>query len=181
MARLPYLEKKDLPPEHQHLLDRDINLAKLLAHSPEGAKYFGGMGGWIRNKSRLDPRLRELAILQVGYLTQTEYEYSHHVQIGRDFGLSDDDIRAVCEPRSDAAKQLDQLARLALEAAREMTQDQAMKAETFSALNEQLGHEGVLDLTLVIGFYNAVIRILKTLDIDVEPDYQPYLKKFPLS
>jgi hypothetical protein len=34
-------------------------------------------------------------------------------------------------------------------------------------------------LSLVIGFYCAVVRVLNTLGIDVEPDYQPYLDAFP--
>ena len=37
----------------------------------------------------------------------------------------------------------------------------------------------MVDLTLTIGFYNAVVRVLATLQIDVEPDYQPYLDRFP--
>ena len=31
-----------------------------------------------------------------------------------------------------------------------------------------------------IAFYNAVVRVLATLEIDVEPDYQRYLDEFPL-
>ena len=42
------------------------------------------------------------------------------------------------------------------------------------------GNELVVDLTLTIGFYNAVVRVLATLQIDVEPDYQRYLERFPL-
>ena len=40
-------------------------------------------------------------------------------------------------------------------------------------------NEKVVDLTLTIGFYNAVVRVLGTLQIDVEPDYMPYLQKYP--
>src|SRR6267378_1418711 len=95
MARVPYLDKSDLAPEDQELLERNISLHRALAHSPNGLRAFGGLGTFIRHKSRLDPRLRELAILQVGYLARAPYEYSHHVEIGRDFGVSDDDIRAI--------------------------------------------------------------------------------------
>ena len=73
MARLPYLDLKDLAPEHHDLLARKINLNQLLAHSPEAARAFGKLGGHIRFKSKLDPRLRELAILQVGYSTRSPY------------------------------------------------------------------------------------------------------------
>ena len=38
----------------------------------------------------------------------------------------------------------------------------------------------MVDLVVTIGFYNAVVRVLASLEIDVEPDYQPYLDEFPL-
>ena len=95
MARLPYLARADLKPEDQELLNRDINLYRLLAHSPDALRAFSSLGYFIRRKSRLEPRLREMAILQVGYLERSAYEYSHHIEIGRHFGVSDDDIRAI--------------------------------------------------------------------------------------
>ena len=33
---------------------------------------------------------------------------------------------------------------------------------------------------MTIAFYNGVVRILATLQIDVEPDYQKYLDEYPL-
>ena len=65
-----------------------------MVHSPNAARAFQGLGGFIRHKSRLDPRLREIAILAVGWITQAPYEWSHHVKIGQEFGVSEDDIRA---------------------------------------------------------------------------------------
>ena len=67
-----------------------------------------------------------------------------------------------------------------LRAAREMTSDLAMSDETFAALEKALGREQVIDLTLAIAFYNAVVRLLGTLQIDVEPEYQRYLEEHPL-
>jgi alkylhydroperoxidase family enzyme len=68
MARVPYLDKADLAPENRDLLSRNINLYRVLAHSPNGLRSFSALGKFIRHQSRLDPRLREMAILQVGYL-----------------------------------------------------------------------------------------------------------------
>jgi alkylhydroperoxidase family enzyme len=71
MARLPYLDRADLKPEHHDLLARNINLYRALVHSPDGARAFSALGHFIRHTSRLDPRLREMAILQVGYLARS--------------------------------------------------------------------------------------------------------------
>jgi alkylhydroperoxidase family enzyme len=67
-----------------------------------------------------------------------------------------------------------------LRAAREMTNGLAMSGATFAELEKALGREQVIDLTLAIAFYNAVVRLLATLQIDVEPEYQPYLEQHPL-
>ena len=180
MARVPYLDKSDLPAEHQDLLARNINLFRVLAHSPNGARSFGTLGRFIRSESRLDPRLREMAILQVGYLTRAAYEYSHHIKIGRDFGVSDDDIRAIAEDTAGRQTNLDPLTRATLRAAREMTRDLAIADETFAALQQGLDNERLIDLVITIAFYNGVVRLLATMQVDVEEEYLSYLDEFPL-
>jgi len=66
MARVPYLEVEDLAPEYRPLLKRSINYHKALVNSPLARKASAPLGQFIRYESNVDPRLRELAILQVG-------------------------------------------------------------------------------------------------------------------
>jgi alkylhydroperoxidase family enzyme len=180
MARVPYLDLEDLPPEHQDLLARKANIFRALAHSPNGLRAFTTLGGFIRFKSRLDPRLRELAILMVGYLTRAPYEWSHHVEIGKKFGVSDSDIRALMSAAEGGPNTLEPLAQAVLAAAREMTQDLAISDATFARLREGLDNERIVDLTLTIAFYNGVVRTLSSLQVDVEDDYKRYLDEYPL-
>lgn len=181
MARVPYLDKPDLAPEHQDLLAREINLFRAMAHTPNGLRAFAALGEFIRFQSRLDPRLREMAILQVGYLTRSVYEYTHHIKIGRDFGVSDDDIRAIAADTAGRPTHLDPLTRAVLRAARDITRGLTASDETFAALRKELDHERLTDLVLIIAFYNAVVRFLATMQIDNEPEYQRLLAEFPLS
>ena len=181
MARVPYLDQSDLPAEHRDLLARNINLFRAMVHSPNGARAFHGLGEFIRHQSRLDPRLRELAILQVGYLSKSVYEYTHHIKIGRGFGVSDDDIRTLAAETAGWPSKLEPLAKTVLRAAREMTTGFAITDETFSALQKELDHERLTDLVLTIAFYNAVVRFLATMQIDNEPEYQQLLAEFPFA
>lgn len=180
MARLPYLDKADLAPADRDLLARGINLERILVHSPKGARSFTRLGRFIRHDSRLDPRLRELAILQVGYMTRSPYEYAHHIKLGRDFGVSDDDIRALEAETAGRASGLEPLAKAVLRAAREMTRDLAPSDQTFAELRQGFDEECLMDLVLTISYYNAVVRLLATMEIDVEDDYLAYLEEFPL-
>jgi alkylhydroperoxidase family enzyme len=181
MARVPYLDQSDLAQEHKDLLARNINLFRAMVHSPNGARAFHGLGEFIRHQSRLDPRLRELAILQVGYLTKSVYEYTHHIKIGRGFGVSDDDIRSIAAETAGRPSALDPLAKTVLRAAREMTQGFAISDETFAALKQDLDHERLTDLVITIAFYNGVVRFLATMQIDNEPEYQKFLAEFPFA
>jgi alkylhydroperoxidase family enzyme len=180
MARLPYLDQADLAPAARDLLSRPINLYRALVHSPEALRAFSGLGYFIRRKSVLDSRLREMAILQVGYLARSPYEYSHHVEIGRHFGVRDDDIRAITDETEGRPTMLEPLAKAVLRAAREMTTDLAVSEATFTELKQGLDNERLTDLVITIACYNAVVRLLATMAIDVEASYQPYLDEFPL-
>jgi alkylhydroperoxidase family enzyme len=180
VARLPYLDQEDLPEEHRALLARPANLFRVLVHSPDAFRNFSRLGGWIRNGSSLDPRLRELAILQVGYVTSCEYEYTHHIEIGRTFGVTDDDIRAVAAETAGRSTPLPALDRAVLAAAREMTAALRVSDATFAVLEAGLAREHLIDLLMTIAYYNLVVRLLSSLEVDLEPAYRRYLEEFPL-
>ncbi len=175
MARVDYLSAEDLDPDRRHLLGRPINLFRALANSPDGLEQFYRIGEWIRWQCGLDPRLRELAILQVGRLAHSEYEFSHHVEISRRFGVTDADIDAL-----NGSGHLDDPAELVIRAATQITDDGDLDDSTWARLRETLGPAGAVDLVLVVAHYNAVVRVLRSLRVDVEPEYQGYLKEFPL-
>jgi alkylhydroperoxidase family enzyme len=180
MARVPYLEPSDLAPENRDLLARNVNLYRAMAHSPDGTRSFLTLAKYIRFHSRLDPRLREMAILQVGYLTRSPYEYSHHIKIGREFGVTDADIRAIEADTKGQRTDLLPLARAILRAARELTAQPNLSDDTFAELRKELDNQQLVDLLMTISFYTGVVRLLAALQIDVEDDYAQYLQEFPL-
>ncbi|HXQ49494.1 MAG TPA: carboxymuconolactone decarboxylase family protein [Stellaceae bacterium] len=170
MARVPYIDVgKDA-----------LNIRRALANSPTAGPKNTALAMHIRNESKLDPRLREMAILQVGYTARCAYEYVHHIELGREFGVSDDDIRAIAEDSAGRPTKLDPLAKAVLRAAREMTVDCGIADDTFAVLKQHLDNERIVDLVLAVAFYNSTVRILESLKVDVEPGYQRYLQEFPL-
>ena len=181
MARVPYLNRGDLEPDDRVLLDRPVNIFRALVHSPKGARAFARQGSYLLGRSKLDPRLRELAIIQVGFVTKSRYEYSHHIEIGQQNGVTKDDIRAIAEETAERETGLDALDRAVLRAARELTVDVSLSDDTFAILEAELDRASLIDLTLTIAFYNGVVRTLAALKIDIEDSYLPYLEEFPLS
>ncbi len=180
MARLPYLDVADLAPGDKDLLKRPINLHRQLVYSPGMARAFGTMGEYIRHGSTLDPRLRELAILQVGWTARSPYEWSHHVKIGFDFDVTEDDVRALIADSAGMDAALGAVECAVLAAARHLTIEAALTDVLFDALRPHFSDTDLVELLVVIGFYACVVRVLASLEIDVEPEYQPYLDRFPL-
>lgn len=173
MARVPYLE---LPAGHR----TTSNVARALANSPKGSQKYSGIAMYLRFESTLDTRLRELAILQVGYVTRQIYEYAHHCSLALEFGCTEDDIRALADDTAGKPTKLDTLTKHVLRAARDLTIKMDVSDETFAALKAALSNEHLLDLLMAIASYNATVRMLNALKVDLEPEYQKYLEKFPL-
>ena len=95
-ARVPYLNREDLPEADRVIYDNLAaerggtvgNIFKALGHTPNLLRRFCQMGSELRNKTALDPKLRELAICTVGRLTDAQYEFVHHWNIARRVGVS---------------------------------------------------------------------------------------------
>lgn len=182
VSRLQYIELDELDPKDRDLLKLPLNLYRKLVNSPDGARAFRSLGHHIRFTSTLNPRLREMAIIQVGYLSKSEYEYTHHVQMGlEEFGLSEDDIHAITSETNGQESQLPNLDRIVLRAARDMFTNLKISDQDFEFLQNELSREHIIELILAIAFYCAVVRVLATLEIDTESDYKKVLKKFPLT
>jgi alkylhydroperoxidase family enzyme len=180
MGRLTYLEHADLAPEHQDIPRLKSNITRAVAHSPRLARLVAARGMYLRHESGLDARLRELAILQVGYSTRSAYEWAHHVDIALSVGLTENDILAIGLETQGARSHLEPLASAVLAAARSLTDDLVLSQDLFDVLAAQLSDEHLVDLLVAIGEYNGLVRVMAAIEIDLEAEYAQYLDRFPL-
>ncbi len=181
MARLPYVQPDDLPePARSVLAGYRVNLFEALANAPDAMVHLHGLGMWIREAQSLPSRLRELAILQVGASARSPYEFSHHVRIGMAHGLLPEDVRAVTDPGGPERSGLSALEQAGLAAAAELTVEGTITPTTWTALADELDERQLVELVVTIAFYNAVVRMLAALEVDLEPEHQALLAEFPL-
>lgn len=179
MARVRYVPVDEIDPSHTDLLGRPINLGQALVNSSEGYRNHHLLGAWIRAGSTVDPRLRELLILEVGYVTRNRYEFSHHVKISQGYGVTDDDVRDLARFNREEPNGLSAPDRAVLTAARELTVEADISDATWAELAASYPDEQLVEIVLIISYYNHVTRLLRSLRIDVEPEYLPYLEHFP--
>lgn len=180
MGRLRYLDNADLAPEYHDIPRMKSNITRAVAHSPKLARLVAGRGMYLRHDSGLDARLRELAILQVGYSTGSAYEWAHHVDVALSFGVSEDDIRAIATETAGEPSHLEPLASAVLTATRSLTHDLVLSQALFDTLAAALPTDHLVDLLVAIGEYNGLVRVMAAIEIDLEPEYLTYLERFPL-
>src|SRR5271154_5870799 len=86
---------------------------------------------------KLDSRLRELAIMRIGWLTASDYEWTQHWRVAQGLGVSADDLLGVRDWQSCAA--FGPAERAVLAATDDVVRDSAVSAETWAACEREFG------------------------------------------
>lgn len=168
MARVPYPDPKSLLPETQEALAKiaPLNIFRMLAGGEGLMPAFLRLGNYILFKSKLDPILREIAIIRVGVLSKAKYEVHQHERIGRDLGMSEGLIEAMHKGPDHPA--LNEMQRLIVRYTDDVVLNVRASDATFKPLVERLSLQEVQELMITIGFYMMVSRFLETFDIEIE-------------
>ena len=114
-------------------------------------------------RARLDPRLRELLILRVAWRTGSGYEWNQHSRMGRELGLTDEQLRAVREGPADPV--WTPLERALLAAADEMIDTYAVGQATWDGLAASFDEAQLFELLFVVGGYMCLAAVLNSLGL----------------
>ncbi len=171
-ARITPLADEQMDDDVRRILDRArmrgrvLNIFRTLAHHPKLLERWMVFGTHILNKSTLLPRERELVILRIGWLCRSEYEWGQHVLIGRQAGLTDEEIARV-KTGTEAAGWSDSDAAL-LCAVDELHAEAFVSDATWQSLSERFSAQQLLDLIFTVGQYNLVAMALNTLGVQLD-------------
>ncbi|RDH78449.1 carboxymuconolactone decarboxylase family protein [Mycolicibacterium moriokaense] len=153
-----------LPPERRNP-ENASNILGTFVNHPALTKEFLRFNVHLLFNSTLPPRLRELAILRVAHRTDSAYEWMQHVKMGRNEGLTDDDIAGV--QRGEAADDFD---RLVLAAVDELLKSYQLTDATWAALGERFDKRQRMDFVFTVGCYITVSMALKTFGVELEQE-----------
>lgn len=153
---------------------RVLNIFTTLAHYPKLMKRWLVFGNHVLFKSTLPPRDRELAILRIGWLCRSEYEWGQHAIIGKTVGLNDDEIRRVTEG-ADAAGWAEH-ERALLRAVDELYEDSMIGDQTWADLGRHYRTDQLLDLIFAVGQYTLVSMALNTLGVQLDEGIEGFPK-----
>jgi len=161
----PYIKETFLKIEAQK--EPIFNLFKTMAHSPRVCRNFIRLGNAILRDDDLSPVLRELAILRVGWLCGSLYEYTKHVVMGRKAGVRQEQVNAI--PYWTSATCFNEQERAVLAYTDESTRLVQVSDETYRAVRAFLSEQEIVKLTVTIGYYGMVSRFLVAMQVDLDP------------
>lgn len=144
---------------------RTLNLFTTLANHPD---LFRRWMGFARHSERstLGPRERELLILRTSHRCGCHYEWLHHVAIGRECGLTDDEIEGVRE--GPAAAGWSDADAAVLAAVDGLYEDQKIDDELWARLASMWSTQQVLDAIFTVGLYVQIAMALNTLRVEFD-------------
>ena len=172
------LTADDVDPELTQILEgalthdgTPLNIFGVLGRHPKLLKRFNLLGGFLLNKGLLPPRERELVILRIGWNAQAKYEFGQHTLIGKQCGLTDDEITAItltsdssgasAHPWSDDDRDL-------ITMADELSADDCVTDATWTRLAARWSEPELVELLVVAGFYRLVSGFLNSAGVQLD-------------
>lgn len=154
-----------LPEERRNAADAGNVLSTLVRH-PKLTRAYLRFSSYLLYGSTLPPRIREQIILRVAHRRDCAYEWAHHVEIGKEAGLSNADIEAA---RTGQSK--DAFDSALMNAVDELDEKTNISDRTWAALGERLDEQQRMDLVFTTGNYIALAMALNTFGVEVEDDH----------
>lgn len=170
MPRIPYPNLDDLDPDvgaFMKRIDPMINVFHMMSHAETAIRPFMRLGNALLFKGALDDVLREIVILRVGHVTGSTYEVHQHRIVGRNCGMTDEQIDAVALGAE--AGIFDSRQKLAIRMVDEVIADVRMSDTTFSDAVSTFNSREITEILIVIGFYNMIAGVLENLQVEIEP------------
>ena len=195
MGRLRQVSKAEAPPEvleiyHQFFGDRDPVAQPGTATGTPGDYWTtfalvpdlflmarNSLMGLLQPGRKLDPKLRELAILRTGIVGDSKFEYSQHMKVARMAGISEEKLAAIKGWKtSDLFLPIE---RAVMAASDEILSLNRVEDETFAALKQHLSDPEILELFVVVGLWRMHGLIVRALHLEYDTDTTSRLKEVP--
>ena len=145
-----------------------------LIHNAELARRVQALGEHLRFRSKLPPRLLELAVLVTARRWSCQFEWFMHEKLARKAGLEERIIEAIARAQmpKDMGREESLVHAFCLQAHTTGRVDDA----TFAAAKELFGLDGVLELLALNGYYSMMAMVLNSSGIPLPEGAAPPLE-----
>lgn len=147
---------------------KGLNSLGTFAQHPELTAAFFGFNGHILFQTTLTLRQRELAVLRVAALRRCDYEWTQHVVLAGDVGISPEEVqRVLTEADSPEWSPAD---RAILSAVEELLADACVSDGTWAALEADLDRQQLMDLVFTVGAYDLIAMAFNSFGVELDED-----------
>ncbi len=167
--RLPRAERSDFPPGQGGIWDHVLETRKLgfmpnmfavMGQSPEALRAVASVGEHVRWHSALDNDLREMVICTVSQALGNVVEWDHHIhKVPERFRATVGTPAVESEPAPLGP---------ALRLARLVASGEDVDDDLVAGLRAALGEAGLVDLVVMIGYYQLLGSFCAVLGIEVD-------------
>jgi len=134
-------------------------------HSPDLADRAQKLGEFVRFKTSLAPRLKELAILVTARFWTAQFEWWAHERFALQDGVTPEVVAAIRERRRPTFSKVDEA--LVYDFSVAMHEKHQIDDKLFAAATAAFGETGVVELVGILGYYTLVSMTLNTYRVPV--------------
>jgi uncharacterized peroxidase-related enzyme len=171
MSHVSYLERdqaaESVRPVYDDVakkLGAMINMFKAMAHSPELFQGFLALNSAL-GKTKLDPKLRELAYLKASQANGCDYCMHYHTKSARKVGLNEGQVDSV--GRDEPGGDYDELQWDVIRYAEQVTRRVKADDELVARLKQRLSDREIVELTVAVALANFTNRFNEALAIEL--------------
>jgi 4-carboxymuconolactone decarboxylase len=164
--RLPLMDVSALPPEQRALADvgASPNVLRMLAHRTDFLAPWLDFGMLLTAKGQVPMRIRELLVLRVALLCSSEYEWANHVLGALSAGRTAAEITAL----ANATGSWTEAEEAGLALVNDLCTDYCASEETWKRLQASYDEGEIVELVMLIGFYQMNACFLNSFGVPVE-------------
>jgi alkylhydroperoxidase family enzyme len=146
----------------------ELAIFQVLLNHPTLARALNDLLATMLWHGKLDTRLRELAIMRIGWLTASDYEWTQHWRVALGLGVSADDLVGVQNWQAHSG--FGPVERAVLAATDDVVRDGAVSADSWAACERELGPDPavLIELVTAIGAWRMIASILHSLKVPLE-------------
>ena len=173
------------PPAEDQLNDAQRALRDAIAAGPRGRFNMSGpfaiwmeapelgllaqqLGGHVRFKTSLEPRLSEFAILCTARMWRAQYEWQAHAPMAEKAGVKPAAIKAIQSGRRPNGAPADELA--IYDFVKQLYRDRRVSDALYRRVHKLFGDGGMVELVGILGYYAMISMTLNVFRADIDPD-----------
>jgi 4-carboxymuconolactone decarboxylase len=129
-----------------------------LLRSPELMSRLQKVGEYLRFQNSLPPALVELIVLMTARQWTQRFEWQAHYPIAMRAGLKPETAAAIAEGRR--PEEMNDAEQTVYEFCVELQQSRSVSDPTYRHAVERFGEQGVIDMTVVAGYYSTLAMVM---------------------